>query len=180
MLPQGDYIFFMNISPLHYTLMDSPVGKLTLVASAKGLRYLLFANSKEANNTAAMVASGQWQENASNKILMLATAQLAEYFAGKRKHFTIGLDAQGTVFQQQAWRALQQIPYAQTMSYAQQASALGDANKARAVGMANGRNPISIIVPCHRVIGASGALTGFGGGLPNKKLLLELEQQYAA
>lgn len=170
----------MQPSPLHYTTLDSPVGILTLAASARGLRYVLFPSSHDARHIAKLIASGEWIASPDNKVLTLAVTQLGEYFEGKRSKFTVALDMQGTVFQQQAWRALQQIGYGKTLSYSEQAALLGDAKKARAVGMANGRNPISIIVPCHRVIGASGSLTGFGGGLPAKQFLLAHELKHAA
>lgn len=170
----------MQKTVLHYKIISSPVGKLTLIASAKGLRAVLFESDRGRQNLVRMEAEGSLIENADNKILCLAESQLAEYFAGKRSNFKIALDMQGTVFQQNAWRALQTIPYGKTLSYGAQAAQMGDVKKARAAGMANGRNPLAIIVPCHRVIGASGSLTGFGGGLPTKQFLLELEQKHAA
>ena len=112
-----------------------------------------------------------------SRILELACTQLREYFAGDRREFDVPLDPVGTAFQQSAWRVLRTIPYAATMSYGEQARALGDPNKARAVGAANGRNPISIIVPCHRVVGSTGALTGFAGGLDAKQWLLQFERE---
>ena len=114
------------------------------------------------------------------QILERTIAQLGEYFAGERTEFDLPLDPRGTAFQQSAWMVLRTIPYGQTMSYGQQARALGDRNKARAVGGANGKNPISIIVPCHRVVGADGSLTGFGGGLDVKAWLLDHERQVLA
>jgi methylated-DNA-[protein]-cysteine S-methyltransferase len=108
-------------------------------------------------------------------VLRLATEQLAEYFAGRRRTFELPLDLHGTPFQVKAWRLLATVPYGSTVSYGQQAALLGDPNRARAVGAANGRNPVSIILPCHRVVGASGALTGFAGGLDAKRSLLEFE-----
>ena len=163
-----------------YTTIPSPVGKLTLVASANGLCALYFEQSKQQAYLARMRAEGSAAENAQNKHLVKAAAQLAEYFAGKRRDFDVKLDMQGSVFQLSAWRALQQIPYGQTCSYAQQAASIGDAKKARAVGMANGLNPLAIVVPCHRVVGASGSLTGFAGGLKAKQYLLEHEQKHCA
>jgi len=168
------------ISHLHYTTYDSPVGTLTLTASAKGLCGLWFPNSSFVKNIAKMQTEGSLLHAPENKILQRAQNQLAEYFAGKRQRFDVALDMQGSVFQINAWRELQKIPYGKTISYGEQAARMGDAKKARAAGMANGRNPISIIVPCHRVIGASGALTGFGGGLNTKKFLLELEHSHCS
>jgi methylated-DNA-[protein]-cysteine S-methyltransferase len=104
------------------------------------------------------------------------TQQLREYFAGTRRQFDLVLAPQGTTFQQTVWRALQDIPYGETTSYGELARRIGDVKATRAVGLANGANPIAIVIPCHRVIGAGGALTGFGGGLPTKRALLDLEQ----
>ena len=104
--------------------------------------------------------------------------QLDQYFEGERTDFDLPLDPQGSPFQQQAWLALRTIPYGETVSYGEQARRLGDPNKARAVGAANGRNPISIVVPCHRVIGTSGKLVGFGGGLDAKAWLLAHERRF--
>ena len=109
-----------------------------------------------------------------------AEQQLAEYFAGSRRAFDLDLDLEGTAFQRSAWALLQRIPYGSTMSYGQQAAALGDPAKARAVGAADGRNPVSIIVPCHRVVAAGGALTGFAGGLDTKAWLLDHERRVLA
>jgi methylated-DNA-[protein]-cysteine S-methyltransferase len=117
-------------------------------------------------------------ENA-NHITTKTCEQLDEYFTGKRKVFELNLQLTGTDFQQQAWQVLQTIPYAKTLSYGGQANIIRRANAVRAIGAANGRNPISIIVPCHRVIGASGKLIGYGGGLERKEFLLELEKKYA-
>ena len=115
------------------------------------------------------------QKNSNHPMIVKTKAQLKEYFSGKRKTFDIELCIEGTPCQKQVWQELSKIPYGQTISYGEQAQRLGDKNKARAVGLANGRNPVSIIVPCHRVIGNGGHLTGFGGGLKNKELLLSLE-----
>ncbi len=153
----------------HYKIVKSPIGELQLVASEKGLCSVLPQNHfREAGD--------ELVENKEHPILLKAEKQISEYFVGKRREFDIKLDMRGSVFQINAWRQLQKIPYGKTISYGQQAAGMGDAKKARAVGAANGRNPLLIIVPCHRVIGASGALTGFGGGLPMKKKLLELEK----
>jgi methylated-DNA-[protein]-cysteine S-methyltransferase len=114
-----------------------------------------------------------------NSVIETTAQQLDEYFAGTRHEFDVPLDAEGTEFQQSVWQVLRSIPYGETMSYGEQATVLGDPNKARAVGTANGRNPISIVVPCHRVIGANGSLTGFAGGMKAKKFLLDLEKKNA-
>lgn len=158
---------FKNI--LHYKIIASPIGDLQLIASDKGLFAVLPQNHFRD-------ASDEIVENNNHPILLKTEKQLGEYFSGKRKEFDVKLEMRGTVFQINAWRQLQKIPYGETISYGKQAERIGDVKKARAVGMANGRNPLLIVVPCHRVIGASGALTGFGGGLPMKQKLLELEK----
>lgn len=161
---------------LHYSVIASPVGKLRLVCSDKALCAVLFENSR----TTVLARDFLLKKNDRHPLLVDAETQLAEYFAGQRTQFNLPLDAKGSVFQMKAWRELRNIPYGETISYGEQARRVGDAKKARAVGMANGRNPLSIIVPCHRVIGASGELTGFGGGLKVKKYLLDLEKKHAA
>ena len=152
-----------------FTLLDSPIGTLTLVASGEGLQSLHFGARPPAHGVEAQ----------DHSILALAAAQLAEYFAGERTTFTVPLDTTGTAFQQEVWTLLRDIPYGTTTSYEALAQKLGDANKARAVGLANGKNPVAVIVPCHRVIGKSGTLTGFAGGLDIKAFLLTLEQHRA-
>lgn len=153
-----------------YKFVQTPIGRLQLVASDKGLMGVFYKEHYREMND-------EMVENDSNQFLIKAEKQLAEYFAGKRKEFDVKLDMQGTVFQINAWRELQKIPYGETISYGEQAKRVGDAKKARAVGTANGRNPFLIIVPCHRVVGAGGALGGFSsGGIPTKKKLLELEK----
>ena len=151
--------------------MPSPVGLLTVVASEVGVRAVLWSG----DDPKRVRGLDSAEEDGSNRHLDRAAAQLAEYFAGTRRDFEVDLDPVGTVFQKAAWDVLRSIPYGATMTYGEQARALGDANKARAVGAANGRNPISIIVPCHRVVGAGGSLTGFAGGLVTKRYLLDLE-----
>ncbi len=158
--------------PLYSLSMPSPVGRLRLVAADKGLRAVLFNDGKGSR----LRHDGELLDGSNHPLLVKAQQQLAEYFQGRRKSFDVKLDPKGTVFQLMAWKELRRIPYGATISYGEQARRVGDAKKARAVGMANGRNPISIIVPCHRVIGENGALTGFGGGLDTKRFLLELEQ----
>lgn len=147
--------------------IDSPVGKLTLVASSRGLHFLGWDGA-------------EWDAlpvKPRHEVIRAAKDQLAEYFAGDRREFDLPLVLDGTPFQKSAWSELRRIPYGQTISYDEQARRVGDRNKARAVGMANGRNPIAIVVPCHRVIAKSGALAGFGGGVPNKRRLLDLERK---
>lgn len=156
---------------LYEKIIASPVGKLRIVASDRGLRYVAFDNDDKKH--AAL--EGEIEPSDTHKYIVQAEKQLAEYFAGKRTEFNVPLDLKGTVFQINAWRALQKIPYGKTHSYGEQAKMVGDIKKARAVGMANNRNPICIIVPCHRVVGADGKLVGFGGGLSRKEYLLKLE-----
>lgn len=159
---------------LYEKTINSPVGKLRLVASDAGLRFVGFAR-----DTHYAALDGNIQANDNHRILLKAEKQLEEYFKGLRTSFGVPLELKGTVFQINAWRALQKIGYGTTMSYGAQAASMGDARKARAVGLANNRNPISIIVPCHRVIGADGKLVGYGGGLKNKEWLLALEKKVA-
>jgi methylated-DNA-[protein]-cysteine S-methyltransferase len=156
----------------YYKTMATPVGELTLIASDKGLARILW--EKENLDGAEFK---RLSEDKKHPILLATERQLAEYFAGKRKTFSVKLDPTGTEFQTKVWNALKTIPFGETRSYAQIARQIGNAKAMRAVGAANGRNPISIVVPCHRVIGASGDLVGFGGGLKNKRLLLTLESK---
>jgi len=153
-----------------YKTMASPVGELKLVASERGLSAILWENDDPAR-----VRLGPLAEDAEHPILVEAERQIGEYFAGTRKAFTVPLDFHGTEFQKSVWAALLAIPYGETRSYAEIARAVGRPTAFRAVGAANGKNPISIIAPCHRVIGTNGALTGFAGGLEAKQLLLGLE-----
>jgi methylated-DNA-[protein]-cysteine S-methyltransferase len=151
--------------------MESPVGNLKLVASDEGLVAILWENdSPRRVRLSELVANDQ------HPVLVETERQLREYFAGKRKTFSVALDMRGTRFQKDVWEALLAIPFGETRSYGQLAIQLGNPRATRAVGAANGRNPISIIVPCHRVIGSSGKLTGFAGGLHTKAHLLNLEQ----
>ena len=152
-----------------YDEMDSPVGVLTIITSSQGLHAILWQHEKITDN---------FTRSSTEKTIVKTKQQLAEYFDGKRKTFDLTLVLGGTDFQIQVWQQLLKIPYGETISYGEQAKRIGDKNKARAVGMANGQNPISIVVPCHRVIGANGTLTGFGGGLDNKAYLLDLERNY--
>ena len=150
--------------------MHSPVGRLTLIGSDEGLAAILWEN----DNPGRVRPKADIRNN-QHPVLIETERQLQEYFAGERNKFDITLAAIGTDFQKEVWHALSAIPYGQTRSYSQIAHQIGKPKAVRAVGAANGRNPISIIVPCHRVIGTSGALTGFAGGLPAKASLLSLE-----
>ncbi|HEY9126272.1 MAG TPA: methylated-DNA--[protein]-cysteine S-methyltransferase [Acidobacteriaceae bacterium] len=156
---------------LAWKYMPSPVGKLKLVASDVGLVAVLWQNDRPNR-----VRLQEMVQNERHPVLMKAEQQLGEYFAGKRQEFSIALDMRGTRFQKDVWEALLAIPFGETRNYGQLARQLGNPQATRAVGAANGRNPISIIVPCHRVIGCSGKLTGFAGGLDIKARLLDLEQ----
>lgn len=152
-----------------FTHCESPVGKLLLAADDAGLRLIQFPKSKH-----AVEPQADWRF-ADHPELARAKRQLDEYFAGKRQSFDLQLAPQGTDFQRQVWFALADIPWGATRSYAQLAGAVGRPRATRAVGAANGRNPLPIVLPCHRVIGADGSLTGYGGGLPTKQFLLGLE-----
>lgn len=161
----------MEVSPQYaYTDMDSPLGELRLIATASGLAAVLWEG--EDYQRAKMPGA---QRNDQHPILLRAVQQLKEYFAKTRTVFELPLDIKGTDFQLSVWKALLEIPFGSTKTYGDLARSLGDLKAARAVGGALNKNPVAIIVPCHRVIGASGQLVGFAGGLHNKSLLLELE-----
>lgn len=157
-----------------YKRIDSPVGQLTLVAGETGLRAILWENDDPRR-----VPLGSLVEQLDNPCLVETERQLDAYFAGTLTAFTVPLDFAGTDFQKSVWAALLTIPFGETRSYAEIARQIGRPSAVRAVGAANGRNPISIIAPCHRVIGANGALTGFAGGLAAKERLLRLEGRAA-
>ncbi|MBT8201133.1 MAG: methylated-DNA--[protein]-cysteine S-methyltransferase [Acidimicrobiia bacterium] len=151
----------------------SPVGVLTLIASESGLRAILWPNDKPGR----VRFEEDLVEDASNPYIRKASDQLDEFFAGTRDYFDIPLDLVGTEFQIAVWTALQQIPFGETTSYGTMAEDLGKPTAARAVGAAVGRNPLSIVIPCHRVVGKNGSLTGFAGGLDAKVSLLDLESK---
>ncbi len=154
---------------IHFDYMPSPVGELMLAADDDALHVVQFANSRH-----EIRPGKDWIEG-SNALIGDTRAQLLAYFAGKRHRFTLPMARRGTEFQEQVWQALMEIPWGQTWSYQQIADHIGNPRACRAVGAANGRNPVSIIRPCHRVIGADGSLTGYGGGLSTKKWLLQHE-----
>ncbi len=154
---EGKYVVFY----------DSPLGRIRIAAEGSAITQLYFTDEADA-------AGYDFQDTA---LLNRAVAQLKEYFLGGRKTFDLPLAPQGTAFQQRVWKVLQDIPYGQTRSYGQVAQAVGNKKAGRAVGMANNRNPIAIIIPCHRVIGSDGKLVGYGGGLDKKAYLLELERR---
>jgi methylated-DNA-[protein]-cysteine S-methyltransferase len=152
--------------------IDSPVGRLQLVARGEGLAGILWEGDDPAR-----VPLGPLVEQAGHPTLRVAESQLGEYFRGERRRFDLPLAFAGTDFQKRVWQALLTIPYGETRSYGEIACQIGAPKAVRAVGAANGRNPISIVAPCHRVIGASGSLTGFAGGLEAKRFLLALERR---
>lgn len=154
--------------------LESPVGELTLAASANGLRAVLWPQEREGR-----VDLGYTETADDAPVLNAAAEQITEYFAGDRMVFEIPLDPVGTAFQVKAWYALGEIRYGETATYSQQAERIGSPKAVRAVGAANGRNPLSIILPCHRVVGADGSLTGFAGGLEWKRWLLDHERRIA-
>jgi len=156
-----------------YTEMDSPVGRLLLAADGVGLRRIAFMNGRRAPRPDAA-----WRRDA--KPLAMAIDQLRAYFSGALQQFELELAPEGTPFQIDVWQRLRAIPYGQTVSYGELARQIGKPNASRAVGLANGTNPLPIVIPCHRVIGSNGQLTGYGGGLPIKQKLLALERRQLA
>jgi methylated-DNA-[protein]-cysteine S-methyltransferase len=156
-----------------YKRIPSPVGRLTLVATDAGLAAILWENDRLERVRLDLSA-----EDSDHPVLIEAERQLEEYFAGRRTRFALALDPSGTAFQRRVWDALLTIPFGETRSYADIARQIGNPSAARAVGAANGRNPLSIVAPCHRVIGSNGALTGFAGGLDVKARLLAFEGSY--
>jgi len=154
---------------MHYAWEDSPVGRLLIGGDERGLRFVLFEEGR-----APVAPEPGWREDPA--AVADAVTQLREYFAGARRRFDLPLAPAGTPFQLRVWEALRQIPYGETVSYGELARRVGCPNGSRAVGLANGANPLSIVVPCHRVVGAGGRLVGYGGGLGAKRWLLALEQ----
>ncbi len=152
-----------------YTRMESPIGELLLLGDEKALSGLYMQDGRKPTTI-----DPSWEESPAP--FAEVRTQLEEYFAGRRTTFDIPLAARGAPFEREVWHALEEIPYGETVSYGEIARRVGQPTAARAVGTANGRNPIAVIVPCHRVIGADGSLTGYGGGLERKRLLLELER----
>ena len=162
----------MSLAPgtrtVRYTVVDSPIDPLLLVGDGDAITGLFMSPHQGRHG----VEDG-WVRD--DDVFRAAAAQLGEYFAGERHTFDLPLRPEGTAFQLRVWSALCDIPYGTTITYGEQAQRLGDPGRARAVGAANGQNPITIVVPCHRVIGANGSLTGYGGGLDRKRHLLDLE-----
>lgn len=153
---------------MNYDRMDSPVGTLLITATEKGIRHILFDDIADVDLPD--------QPNAQDVFIQQAKAQLIEYFNGQRQDFDLPLDIQGTTFRKKVWQALQTIPYGQCWSYADLAQRIGQSKAMRAVGSANGKNPLCIVIPCHRVIAKDGGLGGYTGGLERKQWLLELEK----
>ena len=158
---------------MNFDMMESPVGELLIVADDVAVRMISFDKGELSGETAK-----GWRRGGA--LVAEARRQLGEYFQGRRRQFDLPLAPSGTPFQLRAWQALRDIPYGATRSYGEQARAMGQPRAVRAVGAANGRNPIAIVVPCHRVIGGDGKLTGYGGGLDVKQYLLDLEQRPSA
>jgi len=158
---------------VYYTWMESPIGRLLLAADDAGLRHITFSNGR-----APAKPDSLWREDA---VPLLETmAQLQAWFRGELRNFTVPLAPLGPAFHQLVWRELMNVPYGETVSYGELARRVGSPKAFRAVGRANGANPIPIVIPCHRVIGSNGKLTGYGGGLPRKEFLLGLEQKQMA
>lgn len=154
---------------VQHRTIDSPIGPLLLAGDEGGLRFLLFGNGRH-----EVAPETDWEPD--RGLLQEPVRQLTAYFKGQLKAFEVPVAPAGTPFQQAVWRELQAIPYGETISYGELARRLGNPKAVRAVGLANGSNPISIIIPCHRVIGSNGSLVGYGGGLPTKQALLVLER----
>ncbi len=152
----------------YFTEIQSPVGTLLIRGTDSAVTGVFMETHRGDRSLLAGAVRDEWP-------LRVACSQLEEYFDGDRREFSVAVEAVGTDFQRRVWRALRAIPYGKTISYGELARRIGNPNAVRAVGLANGRNPVSIIVPCHRVIGADGTLTGYGGGLERKRYLLELE-----
>ncbi|MEP6941145.1 MAG: methylated-DNA--[protein]-cysteine S-methyltransferase [Rudaea sp.] len=160
------------MATIYYDYLPSPVGRLLLAMDGQGLRHIHFETGRE-----RLEPGEDWERGAG--ALHEARAQLKAYFAGKLIQFDLPLAPHGTEFQQRVWLELVRIPYGETTSYGEIARRLGDMRATRAVGAANGQNPLPIVIPCHRVVGADGSLTGFGGGLPTKRFLLDHEQKHS-
>ena len=154
---------------MRYSYLDTPIGRLLIAGDDDAVRRIDFPKNGKAGRPEA-----SWEESARGAV-GAAMRQLREYFAGRRSEFELPLAPEGTEFQRTVWNRLREIPYGETISYGELAKRVGNPKASRAVGAANGQNPIPIVIPCHRVIGANGKLTGFGGGLPVKEALLALE-----
>jgi methylated-DNA-[protein]-cysteine S-methyltransferase len=158
----------MGMTSMLYTTIDSPIGELLLVGDGEMLHRLDIRGGRY-----PLAVHPSWHQSADS--FREVRDQLSDYFAGRRRTFDVPLALSGSEFERRVWQALRQIPYGETRSYGQLARRLSDPGAARAVGLANARNPVAVIVPCHRVIGSDGTLTGYGGGLERKRFLLDLE-----
>jgi methylated-DNA-[protein]-cysteine S-methyltransferase len=159
---------------VYYIWMESPVGKLLLAADEDGLLEIAFADGRT-----APIVDPSWIDLSGTRggaLLNEPARQLRAFFAGQLRDFDLPLKPRGTAFQQRVWKLLREIPFGQTISYGELARRTGNPAASRAVGLANGSNPISIVIPCHRVIGSNGKLTGYGGGLENKRWLIDFER----
>ena len=154
---------------LCYDHYESPQGTMLITATGKGLAGVYFRGQKH------FPKQRDWRRDPRNAVLQQAKRELAEYFAGKRTHFSVALDPQGTPFQRSVWKQIAKVAFGKTLTYGELARRAGHPGSARAAGAATGRNPIGIIVPCHRIMGANGSLTGYAGGLQRKRALLSLE-----
>ena len=160
---------------IHYATLISPLGNVLVAAGAQGLRRICFLEGERLAES-----SPEWVHEPRSPHLAEPMRQLEAYFAGERRDFSLSLDPQGTEFQRKVWQALRGIAYGVTITYGALARRIGQPSASRAVGAANGRNPLPVVMPCHRVIGADGSLTGYGGGLPIKAALLALEEAIPA
>lgn len=156
---------------MNYTYLDSPAGRLLVAGDEHGLSLIHFSKGRTPREP-----DPEWRENA--RPFAAVAKQLQDYFAGERLDFDLKLHPEGTPFQLKVWKALCEIPYGRTISYGELARRIGNPAASRAVGLANGANPLPIVIPCHRVIGSSGKLTGYGGGMSNKRMLLDLERRH--
>lgn len=156
---------------MNYTYLETPIGTLLIAGDSNAVKRIEFPKNGKARKP-----EPDWTESSRGPVGK-AAKQLREYFEGKRAGFDLPLEPDGTEFQRSVWRNLQEIPYGETISYGELAKRVGNPKASRAVGAANGQNPIPIVIPCHRVIGSNGKLTGFGGGLPTKEALLALENR---
>lgn len=154
-----------------YDTFKGPQGEMLLLATEGGLAGLYFKGQKYFPKR-----DGAWQRSPNHTLLKQAKRELAEYFAGKRRRFSVALDPDGTPFQRSVWKAISKVAFGETTTYSELARRAGHAGSARAAGAATGRNPLSVIVPCHRIMGADGSLTGYAGGLQRKRALLALER----
>ena len=156
---------------LAYDQFESPQGTMLIAATDKGLAGVYFKGQKH------FPKQRQWQRDARHPVLRQAKRELSEYFAGKRTRFSVALDPQGTAFQRSVWKQIARVGFGATLTYGELAKRAGHPGSARAAGAATGRNPLGIVVPCHRILGANGSLTGYAGGLARKRALLRLESE---